>query len=216
MKILVAFLVIALGLAQAVPGQTGSSSSDGVSSDAVLAVHFRGLVLPSGQMWYELDPGPIATRAIRMYSEPSHTRLAMVVDPEFKNSAAGKAWMDSLPADRIQEVAFSTGSLPDAHPRFQISAPPGSDWWVSVWVNGNYFGLDEDRLVAKQALMGEMNFGSSVYITPEGVIERCCDCHNGTKSCDYCDSNQFYNCCYFQGGCQIYCPAQICGQSQGH
>ncbi len=77
---LAAFLsLVGLGVVQSLTGQTSSLAP--VSRDAVLAVHFRGLELPNHQVWYELDPGPIATHAVRMYSEPSHTRLAMVVDP---------------------------------------------------------------------------------------------------------------------------------------
>jgi hypothetical protein len=137
-------------------------------SGSVLAVHVRGIALPNGDMWYEIDPGPLATRAVRMYSEPSHTRIAMVVDPDYKNSPEGQAWMASLADDRLDEVAYATGSLPDAHLRFQVTPPPASDNRIWVWVNGNFFGLDEDRLVAEQFLGSMREFGSSTYFSPPG------------------------------------------------
>ena len=98
MKRTSALLALTFGVSGYLPAQaSGPVPPDFREFGFVLAVHVRGMELPSGQMWYEIDPGPIATHAVRMYSEPSHTRVAMVVDPEYRSSPAGKAWMKSVP-----------------------------------------------------------------------------------------------------------------------
>jgi len=203
------FLGLAIGPASFAQVQ-GPLPPDVLPSGAVLAVHVKGTTLPDGQMWYEIDPGPLATRAIRMYSEPSHTRLGMVVDPDFKKTSEGQAWLASLTGDNLKEVTSATSRLPDGHPRFQISAPPDTDAWIDVWVNGNFFGKVEDRLVASQLLMGERNFGSSTYYRASGESEKCCECGSLPDVCTEC-STPFFNCCVYYQYCEIHCPAQRCG-----
>jgi len=140
--------------------------SQDVQGDAVLIAHMGGTLLPNGQMWYELDGGPVATRAIRMYSEPSHTRVAMVADPAFLATSEGSAWMASLSGELTQDVTYSTTPMSDAHPRFQQPAVPDGDTWIALWVYGDYFGTVEDRLVAEQFIGSGRDFGSSAYLVP--------------------------------------------------
>jgi hypothetical protein len=205
------FLFIGLGSGRLLTGQEpGPIPPDYLAPDTVLAVHVKGIMLPNGQMWYEIDPGPIATRAVRVYSMPSCTRVAMVVDPEYRKSPQGQEFMASLVDDAVNEVTLAVGSLPDAHPRFQVTAPPSSDTWIEVWVNGNFFGVEEDRVVSKQLLMGEANFGSAVYLRANGMVERCCECGSLPDVCQEC-GNHFYNCCVYYQYCEIHCPPQICG-----
>src|SRR5262249_10589783 len=70
------------------------------------------------EMIYELNPGPNATNAIRMYSEPSHTRIAMIVDSRYAKSAAGKAWLASLEGEKQLDSFYDVGPLPQTHPTF--------------------------------------------------------------------------------------------------
>ncbi len=43
-----------------------------------------------------LDPGPAMTKALRVYSEPSHTPLAFVASVEFSESWSSPAFVDRL------------------------------------------------------------------------------------------------------------------------
>jgi hypothetical protein len=93
--------------------------------------------------------------------------------------------MNSLTGDAIQEVTFSTSPMSDAHVIFQQQPAPILDNWIAVWVYGDYFGEVEDRLVAEQFIGTEREFQSSAYLKPgvHPLVQKCCDCHNGTKSC---------------------------------
>ena len=183
----------------------------------VLIAHMKGDPIRNGtQMWYQIDAGPIATRAVRVYSEPSHTRIAMAVDSSFGTSDEGKTWLASI-ADVKQDVNLSLGPLPGSHPRFRQRAMPATDTWIAMWVYGDFNGVIEDRLVDQLVVDHSRSFGDSASLrspaeTEGGAhpdIETCCDCHNDTSSCKDCTG--FHNCCYYKDPCEIHWPAEICG-----
>lgn len=100
----------------------------------------------AGAFTVEIVPGTAATEAIRVYSEPSHTLLAVVEDADFAATAAGQAWHARVFADMPR--SGSKTSLPEGRPRIQLEARPAADDRIVVWVYGSWpDGKVEDRLV---------------------------------------------------------------------
>lgn len=95
----------------------------------------------------EIIPGEAATHAIRIYSEPSHTLLALIEDSKFAESDLGKTWRNQVVAEG-QPRAGSLTSLPEGRARLFMEARDASDDRIATWVYGTWpDGTVEDRLV---------------------------------------------------------------------
>lgn len=151
-------------------------------SDSTLLCRVSGRTLENGQWLLSVEPGPVATRAIRIYSEPSHTRLFYVMDSRLMATLEGAAWLAGIAPDKVlpgMVVLGSTTQLPDGSPSAQLPARPAGDDRISVWVYGDYpSGLVQDNLVAED-VVSSSNFGFSAYVNPMTEYSHCCNCNDG-------------------------------------
>lgn len=116
-----------------------------------------------GSLTLEITPGPAATRAIRIYSEPSHTLLAIVEDSGFSSSDQGNKWRSEVLADQAPR-SRSVTSLPEGRPRLIIEARPTTDDRIATWVFGDWpDGSVEDRLVG-DGRVGNGDFEFSIAV----------------------------------------------------
>lgn len=100
-----------------------------------------------GNFTLEIIPGKAATHAIRIYSEPSHTLLALVEDSKFAESDLGKTWHNQVVAEG-QPRSGSLTSLPEGRARLFLEGRATSDDRIATWVYGTWpDGTVEDRLV---------------------------------------------------------------------
>lgn len=180
--------------------------------DSTLLCRVSGRTLGNGQWLLSVEPGPVATRAIRIYSEPSHTRLFYVMDSHFKATPEGAAWLAGIAPDKVfpgMVVLGSTTQLPDGSPSAQLPARPAGDDRISVWVYGNYpSGLVQDNLVAED-IVSSSDFGFAAYVNPMTDYIHCCLCLDGYQICVQC-SSKIFNCCVTSDLCGIYCPPELC------
>jgi hypothetical protein len=114
----------------------------------------------NGALTLEVSPGPAATRAIRVYSEPSHTLLAIVEDKDFAASPEGQKWRSEVSGERVRAVT----DLPEGKPRLVLESRPASDDRIATWVFGDWpDGSKEDRLVG-EGKVGNGDFEFSVAV----------------------------------------------------
>lgn len=117
----------------------------------------------NGALTLELLPGPAATRAIRVYSEPSHTLLAIVEDKDFAASSQGQKWRNEVSAKQAPR-AGSVTDLPEGRPRLVLESRPASDDRIATWVFGDWpDGTAEDRLVG-DGKVGNGDFEFSIAV----------------------------------------------------
>jgi hypothetical protein len=185
-----------------------------------LVVRVQGARAPGGLYQLQIEPGFAASKAIRVYSEPSHTLLAVMASNEFLTSDEGRAWLASnVPAAQLATAASSRL----VHSQITVLAsprPPG-DTGVALWVNGAWpDGTTADQLVA-DATVGTNAFGFSVYTVSDpkaasgGVrpylFSHCCSSPGCIEEqCVACTTPRFTCCLVGEPGC---CWA-VCGHSQ--
>ena len=154
MRMLGAVIVISILIA-VVPQASASSTT------FVTAIQLKGEVAGNNLVLY-VTPGTVATKGIRIYSEPSHTLLLKVVDMHYSATTAGRDWLAANPSQ-----ATVTSELPAGQAKVQVPARPSNDNRVAVWINGNYpDGTEADRLVSDGKIgTGSFAFTSSVDAT---------------------------------------------------
>ena len=86
------FLSLIPGLAMASGTSECKAVNGAGSSGGALLVRASGSFLDSGSYVLALETGRFVDRAVRVYSEPSHTLLLLAADPKFSNSAEGIQW----------------------------------------------------------------------------------------------------------------------------
>jgi hypothetical protein len=128
----------------------------------------------NGALTLEVSAGPAATRAIRVYSEPSHTLLVFVQDTEFAASSEGQKWRSEVSAEQAPR-AGSVTNLPEGRPRFVIEGRPATDDRIATWVFGDWpDGSAEDRLVG-DGRVGNGDFEFSIAVpmaaAPDSSLE---------------------------------------------
>ncbi len=146
-------------------GSTSTSAKSGTPHE--LAVSVKGST-SNGQMKLELAFGHCVTRGVRIYSEPSHTLLALIADRTFRKTTEGEAWLRSH-QDATPPGAVIISDLPAAQPNVVIgSKRPPSDDRIAVWINGNFPLIGEvDRLVADGRVgAGDFAFRTSLESAP--------------------------------------------------
>lgn len=129
-------------------------------------IWLKGEAGPAGALTLSIIPGALATQALRIYSEPSHTLLALVLDGDFVKLGDGEKW-------RVQKVdeeprATAITKLPEAVARLTVEAAPKDDTRIAVHVRADWpNGKVEDRIVA-DALVGDLSkFEFSVSLGEE-------------------------------------------------
>lgn len=157
-----ALLSVALLLPASAPARAESGT------ERVLVFRVAGEILAEGRGYrIDIEPGLPADRAIRIYSEPSHTLMVAVLDRDFETSEAGRAWVERhLASDRT--AAKVVTSLPAARPRVHVPAErPNRDSRIAVWVYGTWpDGSIEDRLVT-DGLVGVEKFSLANFVHAE-------------------------------------------------
>jgi hypothetical protein len=185
-----------------------------------LVVRVQGARAPGGPYQLQIEPGFAASKAIRVYSEPSHMLLAVMASTEFLTSAEGRAWLASnVPAAQLATAASS--KLVQSQITVLASPRPPGDTGVAVWVNGVWpDGTTADQLVA-DATVGANAFGFSIYTVSDAkaasggvhayLFSHCCSSPGCNEpQCVQCTTPAFTCCMLGEPGC---CWA-VCGHSQ--
>jgi hypothetical protein len=135
-----------------------------------LVVGVSGELVSPKQYTLTVEPGSVADRAIRVYSEPSHTFLLLVLDSKLKGKADLSSWEESI-TSTSEPRATTVTSLPLGRPRVTIQPPPEDDFAISVWVYGTWpDGTIEDRIVA-EAKVDLSEFETSTYHLSDPVAK---------------------------------------------
>lgn len=134
--IVIAAVVIA---AQLLPGVAqGADLAEGMAYK-VQGIARDGALVVTIQV---ADPSPIV--GLRVYSEPSHTLLATMIDSAFKASAEGEGFLSEVSAGTMEtRMAGGAGriQIPDVRPQ--------TDDRISVWVrlaDGAYTNTSDARV----------------------------------------------------------------------
>lgn len=185
----------------------------------------------NGQLRLSLDVGMPATRAVRIFSEPSHTFLVVAMDGAFRSSSEGEAWRSAYMRTKASSSALST-PLVGANPHFGIPARPDGDDRIDVWANADYpDGVKGERLIGS-AYVGPKDFSFGVSVAAGQGVEKtasggvavplifmhscfvddqsgCQQVNLGCKTANfYCCSNAQTHCCL--AGCG-FPPVPCCG-----
>lgn len=157
----VVFAAVAVS-AQAADPQTASCkrmTRSAVAADSTLLVRVKGSTA-ADRMRLEVAPGAAIDRAVRIYSEPSHTLVAVVIDPDFRRSTAGTEWLLRATTGSTGH-AIATRSLRGSETEFSLPATvrAAGDEAFAVWAYGERF---DDRLVV-DVKVNPADWGFSVW-----------------------------------------------------
>ena len=171
----------------------------------VKGIELEGVV-SGNNLTLAITPGPIATRGIRIYSEPSHTLLAVVVDSKFSNTTAGEKWKSEYQTSSAR--AFITTDLPDGRPSVTVARRPETDNAIAVHVYGLWpGGFSEDRLLSYGYVGSkDFHFMSSADAAGDSDPTHCCSGGNCSQMCVDCQG-AFFWCCITNCECSIGCGA---------
>lgn len=188
--------ILALVCIVSVPGLAAAGDSN---AKVVPVVELRGDVAAGNQLRLYIQPGAEATRCIRIVSEPSHTVLAVVIDPDYAAQPEGKELLDRVTA------AVAVTDLPEGQPALQVSARPVADDRIAVFVTGE---SGEELLVA-DVMVGSGDFHVSTAFVDGGPkagggFHHCCLEGPCGQMCTDCSGPQF-TCCLTDQCCHIYC-----------
>ena len=166
----------------------------------VSVVDLRGDVVAGGQLRLYIQPGQAATKSLRIFSEPSHTLLAVVIDTEFAEKPQGKALLQEQ-----KGAAVAVTDLPEGQPALQLPGRPAGDDRVAVYVTG---ASGEEELAA-DALVGDGPFHFSTAFVDGGPktgggIRHCCEGGPCQEMCVECGTPAF-TCCLTDSCCDILC-----------
>jgi hypothetical protein len=118
-------------------------------------------VKPSRKIEVVLEPCPVTTRAIELYSRPSDTLLLVYIDAAFKHTLEGAAWlMGVLKRNHGRgDPQILTGRLAEATAPALISEPPKSDDEMVLFVTGKWpDGMERDLVVAHRRFTDPPDF----------------------------------------------------------
>lgn len=172
-------------------------------SGATQIVSVRGTA-DAATLVLQLQAGPVATRGVRVYSEPSHTLLLMAIDAAFYAEEAGKAWVAE---NRNVEnaAALIAPQLPGSIASVIVPARPITDTRVAVWVFGTWpSGKTADQLKADGLVgAGSFSFASSIppNVTDPDDPVHCCEGNGCSQMCVECSGPRFSCCLNTPPGC---------------
>lgn len=168
----------------------------------------------NGILTLEISPGPAATRAIRIYSEPSHTLLAIMEDSKFAADEEGRQWRSQAIAEQQARSGVLT-DLPAGHARLFLDSRPVTDDRIAVWVYGEWPGAPAEDRLAGDAVVGVGDFEFSIAVPlltpgnpfgPNKEWTHCCYspyCWGG-QTCRTCNT-PYFTCCTLGICCAIDC-----------
>ncbi|HPA94762.1 MAG: hypothetical protein GX178_10265 [Acidobacteria bacterium] len=117
--------------------------------ELILGYQLSGTKTPAGYLKLSLEAGPIATRAIRIYSEPSHSLLVVALDSAFRSTQEGAAWESSVLQGSPDAALLTVEPLAGGQATITIAPRPEGDERIHVYVFGCWpDGTLEDRLLA--------------------------------------------------------------------
>lgn len=112
--------------------------------------------------------GASVTDAVRVYSEPSHTLLAAIMDQSFAETDQGQAWRSS----HEDAAALVEAPLPESQPMLVIPGRPADDTRIAVWIHGDLHGDGSTETLVADALVGaESQFTFSTHLGAAGGVE---------------------------------------------
>jgi hypothetical protein len=171
-----------------------------LANDTRLVVSVTGDVSADNKiLTLSLEPGEIATHAIRVYSEPSHTLLVAVVDSELGKES--DSWQSSwFEVDR--PLALVTTDLPGGMPRVHVAGRPETDDRIAVYVYGTWPDGTVGETLISDAKVGQRSFAFSTSLVVDNakegdvprVYEHCCQGDNCSKMC------MMEGCCWIECG----------------
>lgn len=176
------------------------AAASGPQDHQVSVVDLRGDVVAGGQLRLYIQPGPAATRSLRIFSEPSHTLLAVVIDTQFAKQPQGKALLQEQ-----KGMAVAVTDLPEGQPALQVPGRPAGDDRIAVHV----IGMSGEEELAADALVGAGPFHFSTAFVDGGPkagggIRHCCQGGPCTEMCTECGTPAF-TCCLTDSCCDIFC-----------
>ena len=211
------FLFLICGISPAESICEGDSSSE-----EKMSLSLSGQKRPNSVV-LTLTLGSGITKAVRVYSEPSHTLLGVFVDSESR--VADSDWMAQIETPRtVMSLPFRSGSVA----RLQTVPRPLTDHTIDVFVFGDWPRVGSSATEEKDQLYGRYrvgsgDFGFSHTRLGDGGSSVCCGSPPFTGPCDACVSsckNDEYTCCREQEGvpgctgfCQkhkVYCGIIFC------
>ncbi len=171
------------------------AAAGGPQGHELAVVDLRGDVGPGGQLKLYIKPGPAATASLRIFSEPSHTLLAVVMDPGFASQPRGKALLEEQ-----EGAAVVVTDLPQGQPALQVAGRPAGDDRIAVYVTG---ASGEEQLAA-DARVGGGAFHFSTALVEGGGFRHCCQGGPCGEVCTGCRAAAF-TCCLTETCCEAVC-----------
>lgn len=189
--------------------------SGGGKTTSVDVVSVKGENHKDGTMTLTITPGSPASRAIRVYSEPSHTLLAVMEDSKYASTEEGRQWRSKTIAEQQPRSGILT-RLPGGPVQLHLDGRPVLDDRVAVWVNGVWRGVPFEDMLVADAVVGNADFGYSIAVPlvaagdtfggPSKQWEHCCvgsGCWSG-QVCTICNT-PYFTCCTLGICCSVEC-----------
>lgn len=230
---LLLLLILSLLSQDRLLAQTAAASEDPRVGKTLIA-EVEGVYREDRTLDLTIRRGPAATNAVRLFSEPSHTLLAVLIDSEYLKTSSGAAFLSAAKSQGRPRIATSplrTDSAGNVLPSTTlikgVHRPPSDDSLV-LWVNSKIvvtrgLNIDSspseeehapgDQRVSTTELEAGKPFHFASYYDPATLTaEYCCVSPDCGIICTSCDT-RLYNCCtmpYWKCCCLIHCPPWRC------
>lgn len=184
-------------------------SSEGATAPGKIFVQEIVGHVQGSSLQIAITTGPIVTKAMRVYSEPSHTLLVYLLDSEFSRTGEAKSWITSCIGPKPNAPSLTT-DLPNASPAIQVGARPSEDDRIAIWINGLWPHVGERDVLIADGKVGNGDFHFTTSIPKELVAgatpddpTNCCTGTCGTGCID-CPGPRFTCCLIPSCACHGY------------
>ena len=223
-KIVLVAIVAFLGWLAAATAQAGApetkevksgkfSSSPALGSTFIISV--KGEVIGNGRgLRLLIQPGNLASRAVRVYSQPSNTLLALLATNDFLASVEGTRWHHEVVLEGESTATVTGSDLTNAEAQLEVGPRPSGDTGIQVWMYARWpSGAVEDRLIA-DGVVGSGDFAFSGSFPPEAPVDDptwCCSTQAcPTQMCIDCTGVGFTCSGNCPGDCYMLCGRHPC------
>jgi hypothetical protein len=175
--------------------------------DSVIVYRLEDSTGADGSFAMTLEAGPVATEAVRVFSEPSHTLMLLAMDSGFRGSKEGQAWEQAVRDSDNPRAIVTPESLAGSSSTVGIAPRPKSDDRFQVDVLGCWpDGTVEERMIADAKVRASgFAFSSAVRMgSPAGDPQHCCEGGGCGQLCIDCQGPAF-SCCLIPPHCNIAC-----------
>lgn len=176
-----------------------ASAAEFQGDESRIVAVISGEVTEEGDLRLRVESGPVVTKVLEIYSEPSHVPLVYAASLAFSESEEGLAWQ----AEWQEEPAVFAELMDPATQAFEdVVDRPDGDTGLEVWAWGKWRdGVEEERLVSDVELgKGDFQFFSAPE-EPSDLFTHCCVLEEGIEECVVC-SDALFTCV----------PVVACGQ----